>query len=55
MFLFSVILLLIFAFLAYKASPREKHEDAHVHGAGQIGLMRRHAPHDIDADIKGAE
>ncbi|MEW6402352.1 MAG: hypothetical protein AB1649_11165 [Chloroflexota bacterium] len=35
----SIILLLIILFLAYKAAPREKKDDAHVHGAGQIGLL----------------
>ncbi len=35
----SVILLAIIIFLSYKAAPREKKEHAHVHGAGQIGLL----------------
>ena len=39
MSLFSVILLLIIVFLSYKAAPRERAEDAHIHGAGQIGLL----------------
>ncbi|MCX6071773.1 MAG: hypothetical protein NTU91_13115 [Chloroflexi bacterium] len=37
--LFSIGLLIIFVALAWKAAPREKHEDALVHGAGQIGLL----------------
>ncbi len=37
--LFSIGLLIIFVVLAWKAAPREKHEDALVHGAGQIGLL----------------
>lgn len=37
--LFSIALLLIIAYLAYKAAPVERKEDAHVHGAGQIGLI----------------
>ena len=39
MSLFSIILLLIIVFLSYKAAPRERAEDAHIHGAGQIGLL----------------
>jgi hypothetical protein len=37
--IFSIGLLLLFAFLAIKASPREKKEHALVHGAGQIALL----------------
>ncbi len=48
MFLFSVILLLVFVFIAYKISPREKHEDEHVHGAGQIGLLAAIALFGVD-------
>ena len=48
MFIFSVILLLFFTFISYKASPREKHEDAHVHGAGQIGLLAAVALFGVD-------
>jgi amino acid transporter len=35
----SIILLIVVFILAYKAAPREKKEEAHVHGAGQIGLI----------------
>ena len=35
----SVILLIIILALAYKTAPREKKEEEHKHGAGQIGLM----------------
>lgn len=35
----SVILLIIIFIVAYKAAPREKKEDEHKHGVGQIGLM----------------
>src|SRR5574339_182277 len=35
----SVILLIAILVLAYKAAPREKKEDEHKHGAGQIGLI----------------
>jgi hypothetical protein len=46
--LFSILLLLVIVFLAYKAAPREKHEDAHVHGAGQIGLLAALALFGVD-------
>jgi hypothetical protein len=35
----SIALLVLFAYVAYRLAPREKASDAHVHGAGQIGLM----------------
>ncbi len=35
---FSAALLLVVVYLAYRLAPKERHEDAHVHGAGQIGL-----------------
>ncbi|CAG0984461.1 Potassium transporter KimA [Planctomycetaceae bacterium] len=46
--LFSIGLLIVIAFLAYKASPVEKEEDAHVHGAGQIGLLAAVALFGVD-------
>src|SRR5574341_919007 len=46
--MFSIILLLIIVFLAYKASPREKKEHAHIHGAGQIGLLAALALFGVD-------
>jgi hypothetical protein len=46
--LFSIMLLLVILFLAYKASPRERKEDAHVHGAGQIGLLAAVALFGVD-------
>ena len=45
---FSVVLLIVIVFLAYKASPRERKEDAHVHGAGQIGLLAAVALFGVD-------
>ena len=36
---FSILLLAVIIFLSWKASPKEKKEHAHVHGAGQIGLL----------------
>src|SRR3989304_5502400 len=35
----SIILLAVIVLLAYKVSPKEKKEHAHVHGAGQVGLL----------------
>lgn len=46
--LFSIALLLVIFSLAYKASPRERAEDAHVHGAGQIGLLAAVALFGVD-------
>ncbi len=46
--LFSIILLLIIVFLAWKISPRESKEHAHVHGAGQIGLLAAVALFGVD-------
>jgi hypothetical protein len=46
--LFSIGLLIVIGFLAYKASPREKEDDAHVHGAGQIGLLAALALFGVD-------
>jgi hypothetical protein len=45
---FSIILIIIIIFLSYKAAPREKAEDAHVHGAGQIGLVAALALFGVD-------
>jgi hypothetical protein len=44
----SIILLAVIIFLAYKASPKEKKEHAHVHGAGQIGLLAAVALFGVD-------
>ena len=46
--MFSVILLLIILFLAYKVSPRENKEQSHKHGAGQIGLLAALALFGVD-------
>jgi amino acid transporter len=45
---FSIGLLLVFIFIAWKLSPREKKEDAHIHGAGQIGLLAAVALFGVD-------
>src|SRR5512137_2883055 len=46
--MFSIALLLAVAFIAWKVAPRERHEDAHVHGAGQIGLLAAVALFGVD-------
>jgi hypothetical protein len=46
--LFSVLLLIAFVFIAYRVAPRERAEDAHVHGAGQIGLLAAVALFGVD-------
>lgn len=46
--LFSLGLLIVAAFLAWKASPVEREESAHVHGAGQIGLLAALALFGVD-------
>ncbi len=37
--IFSIALLIVIVFLAFKAAPVEKKEHAAIHGAGQIGLL----------------
>ncbi len=46
--LFSILLLTVFVALSYRLSPREKETDAHVHGAGQIGLLAALALFGVD-------
>jgi hypothetical protein len=46
--LFSIALLIIIVFLAYKAAPVEKKEHAAIHGAGQIGLLAALALFGVD-------
>ena len=47
--LFSIALLIVVTFVAYKAAPKEKDDDsAHVHGAGQIGLLAAIALFGVD-------
>src|SRR4030065_3620 len=46
--LFSIGLLIVISYLSYKASPRERAEDSHVHGAGQIGLLAAVALFGVD-------
>ena len=46
--LFSILLLAIIIFLSYRIAPRERAEDAHVHGAGQVGLLAAVALFGVD-------
>jgi hypothetical protein len=46
--LFSIGLLIVIVFLAFKSAPREKKEDALVHGAGQVGFMAALALFGVD-------
>lgn len=44
----SILLLVVIVFLAYKVSPCEREEDAHVHGPGQVGLLAALALFGVD-------
>jgi hypothetical protein len=44
----SILLLAVIIYLSYKVAPREREEDKHVHGAGQIGLMAALALFGVD-------
>jgi amino acid transporter len=46
--LFAIGLLIVFVTLSFKAAPKEKEEDAHVHGAGQVGLLAAVALFGVD-------
>jgi hypothetical protein len=46
--LFSIILLIAVIFLSYRIAPREREEDVHVHGAGQVGLLAAVALFGVD-------
>ena len=48
MSIFSVILLAAIIYISYRLSPRERKEDAHIHGAGQIGLLAAVALFGVD-------
>ena len=45
---FAIGLLIVIIFFSYRVSPREKKEHAHVHGAGQIGLLAALALFGVD-------
>src|SRR5574339_487348 len=46
--IFSIALLIVIVFIAFKVAPVEKEEHAHVHGAGQIGLLAALALFGVD-------
>ena len=46
--LFSIGLLIVISFLAFRLAPVEKKEHAHIHGAGQIGLLAALALFGVD-------
>lgn len=46
--LFAIGLLIVFITLSFKAAPKENAEDAHVHGAGQVGLLAAVALFGVD-------
>ncbi len=46
--LFSIALLIVVIYLVYRASPKENKQDAHVHGAGQVGLLAAIALFGVD-------
>jgi len=46
--IFSILLLTAFIYISYRLAPREREEDAHVHGAGQIGLAAAIALFGVD-------
>jgi hypothetical protein len=48
MTILSILLLGLFVWLSWKAAPREKEDSAHVHGAGQIGLLAAVALFGVD-------
>ncbi len=45
---FSILLLIAVIYISYRVSPRENEEDAHIHGAGQIGLLAAVALFGVD-------
>ncbi len=46
--LFSIGLLIVIIFVAFKLAPVEKQEHAHIHGAGQVGLLAAVALFGVD-------
>ena len=45
---FSIALLIIVFILSLRAAPRERQEDVHIHGAGQIGVLAAIALFGVD-------
>jgi len=46
--LFSILLLAVVVYFSWRIAPRERQEDAHVHGAGQVGLLAAVALFGVD-------
>src|SRR4030065_368256 len=46
--LISIALLIVIVYWAYRAAPHELAEDAHVHGAGEVGLLASIALFGVD-------
>jgi hypothetical protein len=46
--LFAIGLLIVVVYISYKVAPRERKEDAHIHGVGQIGLLAAIALFGVD-------
>lgn len=46
--LFSIGILIVIGYLSWRIAPRESEEDAHVHGAGQVGLLAALALFGVD-------
>ncbi len=46
--IFSILLLLAIGYISFRIAPRERQEDAYVHGAGQIGLLAAVALFGVD-------
>jgi hypothetical protein len=46
--LFSILLLAVIVYISWRVAPRERQEDAHVHGAGQVGLLAAVALFGVD-------
>lgn len=44
----AILLLAVFLFVSYRISPKESQSDAHVHGAGQVGLIAAVALFGVD-------
>src|SRR5258706_8824997 len=46
--LFSILILLVIVYISWRIAPRERQEDAHIHGAGQVGLLAAVALFGVD-------
>lgn len=46
--LFAIALLIVVFYIAYRVAPRERPEDAHIHGPGQVGVIAAIALFGVD-------